>query len=241
MGALDLVWARPGHCACSHWPPLGTPPFLRTWVGERGHHTIPCPPVPALPHYAHSPFSGAPGLTVTFLPELPARPTLAEAGLPAKGPSCPLSPSSHPTCRAATKTKEVMAFLCPLLLWGRRGSLLSHSDGKVLNSVPSLLSSPSFTLDAAVTPPLTKPPSPASLALSSGAAPSSWFILPPLSLLPPLSAYLAPALQLQPLGRSSPPSFSPSLPPASARCLLSVRLQSSPGDRRAMLKAFSQF
>ncbi|CAK6440813.1 unnamed protein product [Pipistrellus nathusii] len=103
MGALDLVWARPGHCACSHWPPLGTPPFLRTWVGERGHHTIPCPPMPALPHYAHSPFSGAPGLTVTFLPELPARPTLAEGGsllraLLALSP-LPLTPHAEPPQR----------------------------------------------------------------------------------------------------------------------------------------------
>lgn len=39
------------------------------------------------------------------------------------------------------------------------------------------------------------------------------------------------------------PPHLPTLPstPVSARCLLSVRLQSSPGDRRTMLKAFSQF
>lgn len=87
-----------------------------------GPRTIPhcTPPLPASP-YSHSPFSGAPGLTVTFLPERPARPTLAEVALPAEGPSRPFCPPSHPTSRAATKTKEVMAFLCPLLLWGEEG------------------------------------------------------------------------------------------------------------------------
>ncbi|KAF6109805.1 hypothetical protein HJG60_011003 [Phyllostomus discolor] len=117
MGALE--WAEPGHCTGSR-STSGAQPFLRT-LARAEHHPVPCPPVPGLPHYGHSPFSGAPGLTVTFLPELSARPPLAEVALPAKGPSCPFCPPSHPTCRAATKTKEVMAFLCLLLLWGEEG------------------------------------------------------------------------------------------------------------------------
>lgn len=51
-----------------------------------------------------------------------------------------------------------MAFLWPLLLWGKGGGSPEPLDGKVPNSAPSLLSSVSFTLDAAVTPPFTKPP-----------------------------------------------------------------------------------
>lgn len=75
MGALE--WAKPGHCLVAVKHPLpparhwfwalhllsltvsGAQPFLRAWQ-RVGHHTISHPPVPALPHYGHSPFSGAP-------------------------------------------------------------------------------------------------------------------------------------------------------------------------------------
>lgn len=121
MGAL--AWAGPGHGLAAARPPpqaaSGGSAFPGPWQ-RVGHRTIPHPPVPASP-YSHFPLSGAPGLTVTFLPELPARPPLAEVALPAKGPFRPFCPPSHPTSRAATKTKEVMAFLCPLLLWGGGG------------------------------------------------------------------------------------------------------------------------
>lgn len=85
--------------------------------------------------------------------------------------------------------------------------------------------------------PLCPPGSPLRAAMVVG-APSPTF--PPF----PLSAYLAPALQLQPLGRSSLPLLS-SLSPSLLPCLCQVpplsQAQSCPGDRRAMLKAFSQF
>lgn len=207
-----------------------------------GPRTIPhcTPPLPASP-YSHSPFSGAPGLTVTFLPERPARPTLAEVALPAEGPSRPFCPPSHPTSRAATKTKEVMAFLCPLLLWGEEGESpepLRWESPQLSPLPPQLYTGCSPTTHQAS---LSAP-----LALSSGAAPGRWFILPPLSL-PSVLTWLQPSScslwgEAASLLLFLPPSSLPSsFRPVSARCLLSVRLQSSPGDRRAMLKAFSQF
>lgn len=85
------------------------------------------------------------------------------------------------------------------------------------------------------------PPLSASLALSSGAAPSSGFILPPPpTSLPSVLTWLQPS-SCSLWGEAAPLLFLPPSAPVSARCLLSVRLQSSPGDRRAMLKAFSQF
>lgn len=124
-----------------------------------------------------------------------------------------------------------MAFLCSLLLWGGVGKSLAQS-------IP--LSSASFTLDTVSVTRQASSPSAPWLRLWSSSG--SWLIPSPLaSWLQPSSCSLwgeAASLFLPPF---LSPSFLPSLTPVSARCLLSVKLQSSPRDRRAMLKAFSQF
>lgn len=107
--------------------PLGAQPPTGPGSGQ-GTTITPRLPVPAsLALWGPSPSLGRSfSLTVTFLPELPARPPLAE-----------MAPPSHPpTTLSATKTKEVMAFLCPLLLWGEGGSP-EPWDGKSLTRPPS--------------------------------------------------------------------------------------------------------
>lgn len=203
-----------GQVQATAWLQWGTLPLSRLWglsfpgpwqrVGPR---TIPhcTPPLPASP-YSHSPFSGVPGLTVTFLPERPARPTLAEVALPAEGPSRPFCPPSNPTSRAATKTKEVMAFLCPLLLWGEEGESpepLRWESPQLSPLPPQLYTGCSPTTHQAS---LSAP-----LALSSGAAPGRWFILPPS---PSPQCLLGSSPPAAASGEKQPPSsFSPSLLP----------------------------
>lgn len=202
------------------------------------------PPMPAL-HVSTTAtlLSGALlGLTVTFLPERPAGPILAEVGLPAKG----LPPSLQPHMLSRHKDQRSDGFsLSPAALGG--GGLLNHSDEKSPAQPPPpppTPQQPELYTGCSLGLPTTHQSPTTPLALSSELE-LQWAHPSFLSLPLPLSAYLAPALQLQPLGKSSlpPPSSFPLPPstPVSARCLLSVRLQSSPGDRRTMLKAFSQF
>lgn len=185
------------------------------------------PPMPAL-HVSTTAtlLSGALlGLTVTFLPERPAGPILAEVGLPAKG----LPPSLQPHMLSRHKDQRSDGFsLSPAALGG--GGLLNHSDEKSPAQPPHPLpplSSPSFTLDAASgSPPLTNPPPPPWLSAPSWSCsglilPSSPSLSPSVliwlqlsscslwgkaaSLLPPPSPFLPPPLSLP--GASSQSGF----------------------------------
>lgn len=190
--------------------PLGAQPLPRALAVGRG--TTPFPAHPCQPFCT---LGGAPllpwalfGLTVTFLPELPARPPLAEMALP---------PTPHTLSRHKDQRSDGFS-LSPAALGGGGGSP-EPWDGKSLTRPPP--QQPELYTGCSGSP--STPPLPRGLALAplGSQLPSA---LPGLQL--PAAASLHPA---------------PSLRPVSARCLLSVRLQRSPGDSRAMLKAFSQF
>lgn len=177
--------------------------------------------------HGHSP-GALLGLTVTFLPELPARPSLLRWRYLRTLPT--LSALLPTRVLSRHKDQRSDGFSLSLLLWGR--------GGKVPSSAISPQQPPSFTLDTApphhqASLPLLSPPR------GSCSRGGSWFIPASPS---PVSFFWAAALQLQPLGRSSLPSLPSSLP---RPCLCQVpplsQASERPGDRRAMLKAFSQF
>lgn len=188
-------------------------------------------PMQVLLRHGHSP-GALLGLTVTFLPELPARPSLLRwrylRTLPALSALLPTRVLSR------HKDQRSDGFSLSLLLWGR--------GGKVPSSAIPPQQPPSFTLDTA--PPHHQASLPLlSLPRGSCSRGGSWFIPAP----PPWPCELL-------LGCSPPaaasgekqPPFSPLLPPSLPRpCLCQVpplsQASERPGDRRAMLKAFSQF
>lgn len=184
--------------------------------------------------HGHSP-GALLGLTVTFLPELPARPTLLRWRFLRTLLALSALLPTHVLSRHKDQRSDGFS-LSPAALGGGGGKVLSSA---IPSQQPQALHWTQRPLHHRASLSLWP------LGACSGAG--SWFMpASPSSVCFPWAA----ALQLQPLGRSSLPSLPPpslppfpppSLAPVSARCLLSVKLLSSPGDRRAMLKAFSQF
>lgn len=186
------------------------------------------PALQGLLRHGHSP-GALLGLTVTFLPELPARPTLLRwRFLRTRATLCP------PFHRVLSRHKDQRSdgfSLSPAALGG---------GGRESPAQPPLLSGPQalhWTPTAA-----TPPPSLLSLCpLGSCSGGGSWFIPANPG---PACCFWAAALQLQPLRRSSLPSLPPppSLLPQPCLCQVPPLSQAEqPGDRRTMLKAFSQF
>lgn len=180
-GAGRWVLAVP---ARPHRPSRGSASPTGPGSGQ-GHHTIPRPPVPALLHSR----GGAPllpwalfGLTVTFLPELPARPPLAEMALP---------PTPHTLSRHKDQRSDGFS-LSPAALGGGGGSP-EPWDGKSLTRPPP--QQPELYTGCSGSP--STPPLPprrprqasllAPLALSSPrhSLGSSFQLQPPSTLLPP--------------------------------------------------------
>lgn len=147
----------------------------------QGHHTIPRPPVPALLHSG----GGPPllpwalfGLTVTFLPELPARPPLAEMALP---------PTPHTLSRHKDQRSDGFS-LSPAALGGGGGSP-EPWDGKSLTRPPPQQPRALHWMQRFPQHPTTPPQASllVPLALSSPwrSLGSSFQLQPPSTLLPP--------------------------------------------------------